>query len=99
MMKWSMAGKVARRHLPSEPMLRDVLEAAVKLEYVIAARSVVALLPDDRWHFFEFEDFPDGLASARAYAKETGRDLIVNGGVGGGSMLAAMASYRRKHRS
>lgn len=97
-MKHTMSAKLAERHLPMEPFMRKLLRESVEIEHVIAAMSIVALLPDNHWVFFEYRDFPNGLESVKAYAKETGRNLVTNTGISGDSYLAIRADYRRRNR-
>lgn len=93
----AMATKLASRHLPSEPLFRDIMRQAIELEYVISAMYLSALLPGNRCEFLEFHHFPDGINSAKAYSRETGIPLMINGAHGGQSILATRARYRAEN--
>lgn len=97
-MQSAMAAKLADRHLPLEPVLRDIMRHAIEFEYVISARYAVALLPDNRWEFLEFRGFPDGVNSLKSYARETAKPLMINGDVRGHSLLAGLTQWRTRNR-
>ena len=94
-----MQAKLADRHLPQLPFMRNALREAIEFEQVIASMTLVALLPNNRWMFFEYRDFPKRLESFKAYARETGRTVLINGGISGDSALAIRANYYRRQEA